>query len=57
MMFKSSIDIPPIFIPIYLIICSVVVIVNGYFTLAVEGTLNVEKYIHHLKQENCANVF
>ena len=55
MMFKTSIDIPHIFIPIYLIICSVVVM--GYFTLAVEGTLNVEKYIHHLKQENCANVF
>ena len=49
MMFKTSIDIPPIFIPIYLIICSVVVIVDGFFYISSRGDVKRRKIYSSFK--------
>ena len=42
-------DIPPIFIPIYLIICSVVVIVNGLFYISSRGDVKRRKIYSSFK--------
>ena len=42
-------DIPPIFIPIYLIICGVVVIVNGLFYISSRGDVKRRKIYSSFK--------
>ena len=42
-------DIPPIFVPIYLIICSVVVIVNGLFYISSRGDVKRRKVYSSFK--------